>query len=203
MKVTAKTDERMVFHASGIDAPIANALRRILISEVPTMAIETVNIYNNTSIIQDEVLAHRLGLVPIKADPKHFEYKAQREPTEELQRNYGDAVDEDDMENESNTLVFKLKARCRLRSGVPETQPLEDRLEYGTVYARHLEWVPIGNQATTFADAPPRVVHPDIVIAKLRPGQVSIYFAHCAPSRRYQQHRCHRNSIWSSNVRRV
>lgn len=39
------------------------------------MAIEKVLIYNNTSIIQDEVLAHRLGLVPIKADPRLFEYR--------------------------------------------------------------------------------------------------------------------------------
>ena len=39
------------------------------------MAIEKVHINNNTSIIQDEVLAHRLGLIPIKADPRMFEYK--------------------------------------------------------------------------------------------------------------------------------
>ena len=39
------------------------------------MAIEKVHIHNNTSIIQDEVLAHRLGLIPIKADPRLFEYK--------------------------------------------------------------------------------------------------------------------------------
>ena len=39
------------------------------------MAIEKVFIYNNTSIIQDEVLAHRLGLIPIKADPRMFEYR--------------------------------------------------------------------------------------------------------------------------------
>lgn len=39
------------------------------------MAIEKVFIYNNTSIVQDEVLAHRLGLVPIKADPRLFEYR--------------------------------------------------------------------------------------------------------------------------------
>lgn len=41
------------------------------------MAIEKVHIYNNTSIIQDEVLAHRLGLIPIKADPRLFEYKSE------------------------------------------------------------------------------------------------------------------------------
>lgn len=43
--------------------------------QVPTMAIEKVFIYNNTSIVQDEVLAHRLGLIPINADPRLFEYR--------------------------------------------------------------------------------------------------------------------------------
>lgn len=38
------------------------------------MALERVYIANNTSLVQDEVLAHRLGLVPINADPRLFEY---------------------------------------------------------------------------------------------------------------------------------
>lgn len=38
------------------------------------MAIEKVLIANNTSIIQDEVLAHRLGMIPLKVDPRLFEY---------------------------------------------------------------------------------------------------------------------------------
>lgn len=59
----------------GVDASIANSFRRILLSELPTMAIEKVHIYNNTSIIQDEVLAHRLGLIPLKADSRLFKYK--------------------------------------------------------------------------------------------------------------------------------
>lgn len=46
-----------------------------LFFQVPTMAIEKVFIYNNTSIVQDEVLAHRLGLIPIRADPRLFEYR--------------------------------------------------------------------------------------------------------------------------------
>jgi len=62
----------MEFDLIGVDASIANAFRRILIAEVPTMAIETVFVFNNTSVIQDEVLAHRLGLIPIKADPERF-----------------------------------------------------------------------------------------------------------------------------------
>ncbi|KAI5279734.1 DNA-directed RNA polymerase core subunit rpc40, partial [Ascosphaera aggregata] len=54
------------FSLIGVDASIANAFRRILIAEVPTLAIETCYIHNNTSVIQDEVLAHRLGLIPLK-----------------------------------------------------------------------------------------------------------------------------------------
>lgn len=38
------------------------------------MAIEKVLIANNTSVIQDEVLAHRLGLIPINVDPRLFDY---------------------------------------------------------------------------------------------------------------------------------
>lgn len=39
------------------------------------MAVEKVLVYNNTSIVQDEILAHRLGLIPIHADPRLFEYR--------------------------------------------------------------------------------------------------------------------------------
>ena len=42
------------------------------------MAIEKAYIYNNTSVIQDEVLAHRLGLIPLKADPRLFKFKENR-----------------------------------------------------------------------------------------------------------------------------
>ena len=42
--------------------------------QLPTMAIEKVLIANNTSVVQDEVLAQRLGLIPIEADPSLFEY---------------------------------------------------------------------------------------------------------------------------------
>lgn len=93
-----QTADALEFDVVGVDASIANAFRRIMLSEVllgsvyaavcssfessqrspskvPTMAIEHVYIMNNTSIMQDEVLAHRLGLIPIRADPNDFEYK--------------------------------------------------------------------------------------------------------------------------------
>lgn len=65
----------MEFDLIGIHPFLANTFRRLMLSDVPSMAIEKVYINNNTSIIQDEVLAHRLGLIPLKADPTIFEYK--------------------------------------------------------------------------------------------------------------------------------
>lgn len=48
-------DEDMEFDMIGVDPAVANAFRRILISEVPSMAIEKVYMINNTSVIQDNV----------------------------------------------------------------------------------------------------------------------------------------------------
>jgi len=56
------------FTLSGASPGFANAFRRAMISEVPTLAIEDVRIYDNTSALFDEMLAHRLGLIPIKTD---------------------------------------------------------------------------------------------------------------------------------------
>ena len=66
------SSDELEFDMVGVDAAIANAVRRALMAEVPSMAIEKVYVNNNTSLIQDEVLAHRLGLIPIKADPRRF-----------------------------------------------------------------------------------------------------------------------------------
>lgn len=51
------------------DSKFVNCLRRTLMSQVPTVAIDTVFIYENNSCIHDEMLAQRLGLVPLDIDP--------------------------------------------------------------------------------------------------------------------------------------
>ena len=63
------------FILTGARPAFANAFRRAMIGEVPTLAIEDVRIYDNTSAFFDEMLAHRLGLIPIKTDLSTYSTK--------------------------------------------------------------------------------------------------------------------------------
>ena len=66
--IKTKDEQNIVLIVEGVDVPFVNALRRICMVEIPTMAVENVEIYKNDSRIFDEVLSHRLGLIPLKTD---------------------------------------------------------------------------------------------------------------------------------------
>uniref|UniRef100_A0A7N0T814 DNA-directed RNA polymerases I and III subunit RPAC1 n=2 Tax=Kalanchoe fedtschenkoi TaxID=63787 RepID=A0A7N0T814_KALFE len=141
IEVACLTDEDMEFDMIGIDPAIANAFRRILIAEVPTMAIEKVLVANNTSEIHDEVLAHRLGLIPIKIDPRLFDYVA-----------------EGHKYNERNTVVFKLHAECprpvkKKLHGAVEGVSQENFSLRKTVYSDELQWLPCGSELEKSGDS--------------------------------------------------
>jgi DNA-directed RNA polymerase II subunit RPB3 len=61
----------MKFVLSDTDTSMANALRRIMIAEVPTLAIDLVEFHENTTCLNDEYIAHRLGLIPLRYQPLH------------------------------------------------------------------------------------------------------------------------------------
>lgn len=73
---TAKVLERdalnLKVYIEGIKPSLANSIRRVVISEVPVFAIDQVIIVNNTSSMYDEMLAHRLGLIPLKTPLNSF-----------------------------------------------------------------------------------------------------------------------------------
>lgn len=214
--------DELVFEISGVDVSFANALRRIMIAEVPTIAIEHVYMWNNSSIVHDEVLAHRIGLVPINCDSRLFD----------------EFLGEDDEATDRNTIVFRLKVSCgrskaddqrremvrkinetaNINAHQQQTQDSNNRnsdsvmgheeldtiardsasLYQATntnaadiaaaietpgrpytkhVYSSDLEWVPQGDQEDRFVNSI-RPVHEDILLAKLRPGQVIELEAH-------------------------
>jgi DNA-directed RNA polymerase subunit D len=72
VQVLKKTDSEIQFMVEGISPAFANALRRVMMTEVPTMAIEWVDFIKNDSALNDEILAHRLGLIPLTFNPKAY-----------------------------------------------------------------------------------------------------------------------------------
>lgn len=72
LEVISKDESKMSVKLKGVPLQYANALRRLCLNGVPVFAIDTVDIIENSSVLPDEGLAHRLGLVPIKTDLARF-----------------------------------------------------------------------------------------------------------------------------------
>jgi len=68
MEVIEKDAMNLRIAVREIDVPLINALRRIALAEVPSMAIDEVVMIENSAILQDEMIAHRLGLIPLRTD---------------------------------------------------------------------------------------------------------------------------------------
>jgi DNA-directed RNA polymerase I and III subunit RPAC1 len=150
IEIKSKTDEELVFDIKGVDPTIVNTLRRIMIAEIPTMAIETVIVNQNTSIIPDEVFAHRLGLVPILADANDF---IERKP-------------EDDF-NDKNSIKFTLNIKCY--------KDKNGQIINENIYTKDLVFEPQGDQEKKYYNSQTKkysigLVHDDILLNKLIPG---------------------------------
>ncbi len=72
LEVISNDNQKISVKLKGIPLQYANALRRVCLNGVPIFAIDTVDIIENTSVLPDEGLAHRLGLIPITTDLGRF-----------------------------------------------------------------------------------------------------------------------------------
>lgn len=133
------------FDVQNITPAVANTLRRVMMTEVPTMAIDRVLILENEGVVLDEILSHRLGLVPINAPVAFFDYLT------------SDSGCTFDLPDPKKALLFELKVTA------PKDQPITP------VYSGQLRFVPLPGQESIAPHV--KIVHPDILLAKLGPGQ--------------------------------
>src|SRR5436309_10521906 len=70
--ILQKEEERIVIKFSNVPRQYINAIRRLSISEVPTLAIDDVVILETSPVMHDEAIAHRLGLIPLRTDLERF-----------------------------------------------------------------------------------------------------------------------------------
>ncbi|MFX1467738.1 MAG: DNA-directed RNA polymerase subunit D [Promethearchaeota archaeon] len=68
IEVLEKSDRKLIFVVEGITIEMANAIRRIILSEIPVMAVDEVIILKNDSPLYDEIISHRLGMIPLTTD---------------------------------------------------------------------------------------------------------------------------------------
>ncbi|OHT17242.1 RNA polymerase Rpb3/Rpb11 dimerization domain containing protein [Tritrichomonas foetus] len=160
-------EDRIVFDLINAPPAYANALRRTLLADVPSMAFDLVGIDQNTGMVPDEVLCHRIGLIPLNIDPSYFTF-----PPETPNPNTDD--------DPNMVVMFGLNI-----IGGEGPEPNYDGVDStwegqlppvytgpsGKVMSSHFVWMPFQGQVESFGDNPPCVLHDDVEVTTLVPGQ--------------------------------
>ena len=116
--ILSKSDREVKFVLEGATPQFANALRRIMMGEVAAMAVDSVDFSSNDSVLYDEILAHRLAMIPLIFNPKSYNIK---ESAEDKGSSY------------EVVLVIDKKGPCMvyskdIKSSDPDVKPLYDNI---------------------------------------------------------------------------
>lgn len=157
LKIIDMKSDYIQFELSDTDISVANALRRIMIAEVPTLAIDLVHFENNTTVLLDEIIAHRLGLIPILSENKDMS-----------EWNYGH---ECDCEDYCNKCSVRFSLDCDFKDMVKDKDTHEQDLAV-PVTSRDLISKDTDVKAVRFCNEEEEATSHDegIVIALLGPG---------------------------------
>ena len=161
METKEKTPEKITV-VSDVNVSLANAIRRS-VNEVSVLAIDEADIYKNDSVLYDEIIAHRLGLIPLKnqklkADQTvemKFKVKAKGEQTEVLSGELGDDAVYPDMPIVvlSEGQEIEIVARARTGKGIDHA-----KFSPGILFYKHLPKIKIsgeGEKQTELAEIYP------------------------------------------------
>ncbi len=87
LEILEKSDNVLKIRFKNVPLAIVNAIRRVILEEVPTMAVDYVIFRNNTSVLHDEIIAHRIGLIPLTSDEAVEKYLPPEECSDEKSLN--------------------------------------------------------------------------------------------------------------------
>ena len=149
MESIKKTEEKITFVAN-IDVSLANAIRRS-VSEIPIMAISEAEIYKNDSALYDEIIAHRLGLIPLKNKKLKkdeiielkLKTKSKGEKTEVLSGSLGEDVVYKDMPIVLLEAGQEIELVAKAKSG---TGLEHARFSPGIIFYKHLPKIKISSE---------------------------------------------------------
>ncbi|MEB2836345.1 MAG: DNA-directed RNA polymerase subunit D [Desulfurococcales archaeon] len=125
VEVLGADDRRITLLLEGYPIAFGNALRRLALSDVPTMAVDFAYFYDNNTGVHDEIIAHRLGLVVLKSDEALRKYRSPEEcrGAHEGDRScYVELILEDEVPEDADTGKY-VKAG-QLRSSDPDVTPV-------------------------------------------------------------------------------
>lgn len=124
IKILELSDIKAVILLENVPVTIGNSIRRIILSDISTLAIERVFIFKNNSLMNDDMLAHRLGLIPLKTPVGKYALPGEVCEGDDCKPEYASLSLSADAED-SPLIVFS----SDIKSVDPDVKPVSDDIE--------------------------------------------------------------------------